>query len=194
MRAHEFITEDRIEPSTEPGTLSLWHGGNLERDISSQKRGRMEYGPGLYLTTHFDTARKYSKGSRKFYLITIRKGNNAEDVSINYNTVMEFIKYHTIRAKQKEIARWLEKYQETGTVPSQIIINLMVNYDALKPSETENFRRFLVENGIDYSIVPNAFGWNETMVVLFNMNLMVKRTIVKPADEIVQYDLPTNWN
>ncbi len=31
----------------------------------TQSKGRYESGPGLYLTTHYETARKYAKGGRK---------------------------------------------------------------------------------------------------------------------------------
>jgi hypothetical protein len=73
----EYLKEDSISPSTEPNTMSLWHGGDLEgayQETISHKKGRSEWGPGLYLTTHYGTAQKYSKGSRKLYMITIKKG------------------------------------------------------------------------------------------------------------------------
>jgi hypothetical protein len=30
MKVREIILEEIIQPSTQPGTMSLWHGGNLD--------------------------------------------------------------------------------------------------------------------------------------------------------------------
>lgn len=61
--------------------MSFWHGGNLHDNYEaiSQKRGRYEYGPGLYLITKYDEAIKYTKGQRKFYI------DNNIDYNIVYN-------------------------------------------------------------------------------------------------------------
>lgn len=192
MKIRELLEASVIEPSTEPGTMSLWHGGDLTRDITNQKRGRMEYGPGLYLTTHYDTAKKYAKGSRKLYMITIRKGND-DRTRIPAEAAIQFVKQYAVKSKQKDIVYSLEKYTKEDGVPAYILINNIVNHEALKPTYSEIFRQFLVRNGVDYSEVPSPFGWGETMIVLFNMGLVVSKTIVAPSDKIVQYDLPTAW-
>jgi len=45
-------------------TMSFWHGGNLDDydDVIAHKKGRSEFGPGLYLTTSWDVVQKYRKG------------------------------------------------------------------------------------------------------------------------------------
>ena len=50
-------------------------------------------------------------------------------------------------------------------------------------------RKFYVENGIDYNIINNAFGWREKMMVLFNVNKIVKIKQIFTKDEISNFDL-----
>lgn len=185
-----------IEPSTRPNTMSLWHGGNLDDaydESKAQKKGRWEFGVGLYLTTHYSTAQKYSKGSRKMYFITIKKGVDAKDAKIGFDKILEFIDDYVIRSKRKEVLNSMARFKEALEVPAYIFINNIVNHDAIPSSRSNALRNFLVSQGIDYVTVPNAFGWHEMMIVLFNMNLIVEKKIVAPKDQISIYDLPTEF-
>jgi hypothetical protein len=185
--------------------LTLWHGGNLEsnEEMIAHKSGRWEYGPGLYLTTHYDTARKYSKGSRKLYKIVVRKGTNIRDVMLPmnhskgstaiYNNVYSFIHAFVPKKKQQEIIDRIKPHIKNETISADTFLNIMVNEKAIKNTDTDSLREFLVQHGVDYSIVSNAFGWHETMIVLFNMKLIVSKTIVKPKDKIDTFDLPTEF-
>ena len=58
------LKEEIIVKSSIPNTMSFYHGGNLDRydDNLIQRKGRFEYGAGLYLTTHYETAKKYARG------------------------------------------------------------------------------------------------------------------------------------
>jgi hypothetical protein len=51
-----------------------------------------------------------------------------------------------------------------------------------------------MECGVDYCIVDNAFGWHEKMIVLYDMKLIITKTVIKPKDKIEVFDLPTNFN
>ena len=99
-----LLREVSISPSSTPNTMSFWHGGRLDdayEDSINQKKGRTEYGPGLYLTTHHGTARKYSKGSRRLYLLTVAKGNNADDITIPLEDMEKFVKENCVVAKHQ---------------------------------------------------------------------------------------------
>lgn len=193
----EFIKEDTIEASTKAGTMSLWHGGNLENESEATKKqakGRFEYAPGLYLTTHYDTAKGYSKGSRKLYLITIEKGNSLEDSLIDIEDVIKFVKSTIVKKDQSLILDRLEKYLSSGKIKGYIFVNILLNNKLIKESNSDKLRDFLISQDIDYSVVPNAFGWGETMIVLFNMKKIKEKIIVKPNDKIIEFDLPTGFN
>lgn len=162
LKVAKFLkTSELITPSSEAGTMSLWHGGNLDNleSFTTQKKGRYEYGSGLYLTTHYQTASKYSKGSRRLWLVTISKGNDGKTANLNMENVKTFVSNHIVKRKQPEILQRMEKYNKGGQISFDIFNNILLNEDALKSSETENLRRFIVDNGIDYISVSNAFGW-----------------------------------
>ena len=192
----QFINEEVISPSKEPNTISLWHGGNLDDaydDTISHKKGRFEFGAGLYCTTHYYTAQKYSKGSRKLYLITIKKGRDARTTEIDYNKSIDFVNDYVIKSKRTEILQALSKYKDKPLF-AFIFNNIIINYEGIKPSNTISLRNFLVNQGVDYLIVDNAFGWHETMIVIFDMKMIVNKQIVKPKDKIEVFDLPTGFN
>ena len=176
-------------------TLTLWHGGNLEygQENVSHKGGRWEHGPGLYLTTHYDTARKYSKGSRKLYRVVVKKGTNIQDVNLPVSAVMDFAESNFTKSKRKEVVSRIEKRVNNNAINADTFLNIVFNEQAIKNTDTDKLRIFLVKNGVDYSIVDNAFGWGERMIVLFNMKNIVSKTIVKPKDKLEVFDLSTEF-
>ena len=185
----ERLEEDLIVKPDIPNTMSFYHGGNLDRydDSLSQKKGRYQYGAGLYLTTHYGTAEKYAKGSRKMYMVTVAKGNDIQYSSINVKPAIDFVNNYTIASKRKEILYYIDKYKTEDTIKAYIFNNLLINHDAIKPSNTKALRDFWVDNNIDYEIIYNAFGWGEDMMVLFNMYKIVQSIIIKPKDTIKDY-------
>jgi hypothetical protein len=190
----EYLKEDVIEPTTTSKTMSLWHGGRLD-DLSSVtfKKGKYEYGPGLYLTTKWEVVQKYSKGSRKLYMVTITKGKDADKVKVPIEEVKTFLEQYGIKKKSKDVIDSISKFNENGKVRGNIVINSIVNNEAVKPTLQNRFREFLIEQGIDYYIVDNPFGWHEKMVVLFNFDKIYDTVLVKPKDEIKQFDLPKTF-
>lgn len=199
------LKEAQNTPKNGKTTITLWHGGNLDiiDDTMKFKKGRAEYGPGLYLTTHYDTAQKYSKGSRKFYQVVVEKGNNISDIQIPLDDVKEFVNRHTIKNKRKEVLNHiLEVADKRGktinnemTVNAETVATLIINYDAIKPSNMEALRQFLLEHNVDYQIVTNPFGWGDQwMIVLYNMKKVVSKKQILPKDKIEVFDLPTKFS
>jgi len=185
----------RYQILAEP-TLTLWHGGNLEfgLDNVAHKGGRWEHGPGLYLTTHYDTARKYAKGSRKLYRVTIRKGNDIRNADIALDAVKEFNDQYVIKSLRKEIENRIAKHVRDGKISADTFLNILINENAIKNTNTDKLRSFLVAQDVDYAIVDNAFGWHERMMVLFNMKCIVRKEMITSKDKIETYDLPTKFN
>lgn len=193
----EVITEELkkqnniIVPPIFPNSMNFWHGGNLNdyNDIIAQKNGRYEFGPGLYATTHYDTAVKYAKGSRKLYLLTVENGTDIHDAILNIDVVKDFIKNFVIGSKRKEIWLRMKKYVSNDTLKAYLFNNIILNEKAIKASNSKDLREFYVNNGIDYEIIDNAFGWHEKMIVLYNMDKLINIIQIKPTDQISVYDL-----
>jgi hypothetical protein len=192
----EQLHEETIEISNDPNTLSFYHGGNLDRydDTLSQKKGRYEYGAGLYLTTHYETAAKYAKGSRKMYLIIVNKGNDINKMPLIFEKAKSFINTYASPSMRKEIINALLKYNKDGNIPAYIFNNLLNNYQAIKPAYTKYVRQFYIDNNIDYDIVDNPFGWGEQMMILYNMKKIAKTIIIKPTDKIKDYLINNETN
>lgn len=170
--------------------MLFWHGGNIDNNKPMKfKSGRYEYGPGLYATTHYETAKKYSKGSRKLYLLDIQKGKDLRDSLLPIQDINNFVKSNATKAKRKEILERLDSRNQNGQVPAYMFVNIILNEEALKPTKMTNLRQFLVDNGIDYELVSNPFGWHETMIVLYNMNKISQIKKITPKDTIKEYDL-----
>lgn len=170
--------------------MIFWHGGDLS-DISNtfkQQTKRQEYGPGLYLTTSYDVVSKYIKGSRKLYRVEVALGNSLEDSDIPYDIVINFLNElpKSISIKLKSI---IDNYNKDGFISAEIINNLFVNNNLLKPEISFKLKNFYLENNIDYSLVNNAFGWGEDMMILFNTNKIINVERIGPKDKIDKFDL-----
>ena len=182
------ISEDTEKP------MVFWHGGNLDdysNDTVGQKSGKYEYGPGLYLITKYSEAIKYAKGNRKLYQVTVNKGVDMNDATIDADNVKNFVTKYVIGSKRKEL--WdimTARINEENKIPAYIVNNLIINYEAVRPGNTKYLRQFYIDSGIDYCTVDNPFGWgNEKMLVLFNMSKIANVNRIKSTDKIDKFDL-----
>ena len=186
-----IVSENIVTPPDIPGTMNFWHGGNLDvyDDLIAQKNGRYEYGPGLYLITHYDTAKKYAKGSRKLYLISVATGTDINDAMIPVENVKEFIQSYVKTNMRKEAWERVQRFIQDNQVKAYGLNNIMINMKAIKPAHTPALRQFYIDNGIDYEIIDRAFGWNAKMMVLYNMQKIVNTIRIMPGDKLSTYEL-----
>lgn len=176
--------------------MNFWHGGNLDYydDVIAQRGGRYEYGPGLYLITDYMEATKYAKGSRKLYLVSVEKGNDLRDSLIPWEDVRAFINAYAMASKKKEILEWLSGRVKDGCVDGTYFVNELVNQKAIRPSNTVAWREFLIRQGVDYELVPNAFGTHSTMMVLYNMGKLRDYRQFLSGDRVSgSYDLVNDY-
>lgn len=177
----KFIFEEamrimKLHEDLEGSTMKFWHGGNLDPKAMtndfSQKGGRYEYGPGLYLTTHYDTALKYAKGSRKLYIVEVNPGTSLDDITISLEDALEAVKRLATPKGRVEISeRLTARYGSANTVKASVVMNNLLNIrGAFKPNKTAELRQWLISIGADYEVVNSPFGWGETMLVLYNTN------------------------
>lgn len=183
---NSLLKETNITLPKVPNTMNFWHGGNLDdyNDTIAQKNGRYEFGPGLYLITHHDTALKYAKGSRKLYIVTVEMGIDINDATLDVESVLAFIKKYIIPVKKNEIINRLQKHIKEQKIKAFVFNNIILNEKAIKPSNTKMLRQFYIDKGIDYEMVFNPFGWGEKMMVLYNMKKIVNTIVVRPTDNI----------
>ena len=195
------LEENTIIPPTIPNSMNFWHGGNLDDydDIIAQKNGRYEFGTGLYLTTSYEVASKYHKGNRKLYLVTVALGKEIHDATLDLEKAKQFINTYVLGSMRKLTWERLQRFNsnlkvpmEGNTIKAYVFNNIIINNKAIKSSNTKFLRAFYVENGIDYEMVDNAFGWGEKMMVLYNMKKIVNTIVVKSTDKIEVYDLLKN--
>ena len=171
-------------------TMIFWHGGNLDKydDIISQKNGRYEYGSGLYLITHIDTAIKYAKGGRKLYKINVAKGIDINDALLDLNTCIEFINRYILINKRHFLINRIKEYLKDGKIRAFIFNNIILNNKLIKASNTKHLRQFYIDNNIDYDIISNSFGWGETMLVLYNMKKILNIEIISNKNRSTLYN------
>ncbi len=165
--------------------VTLYHGGrNLEfnyRDMIIHKKGRWEYGPGLYLTTHKETARKYAKGGGRVYDVTVELNNDIKHTEISLDSAIEFIKRYCLKSKQAQIIDDLKSnLNRLGKLYAYVIVNLCINLDALPQSKTPFLRKYLIENGVDYAIDRYHLS-NEFVVIVYNPDII--KSIKKTTDD-----------
>jgi len=191
--------------------MKFWHGGNLSQDSLDnddfvQKGGRYEYGPGLYLTTHYDTAAKYAKGgSRKLYIVEVNPGTELGTISVPLEDALEAVNRFASAKHRSEISERIARRAgdpkgssltgqgpesrsggSSGVVKASVVLNMLVNIEgALRPNKTGELRKWLIDIGADYQTVSSPFGYGETMLVLYNMK---KIKDVKPATKADGYD------
>lgn len=182
-----FLTE-----SNNSNLFSFWHGGQLNNEVlysdHTQKRGRYEYGVGLYLISSYDIAKKYAKGSRTLYKVYVKKGNSLNKAFLNSNDCIEFIKNNVKKNKQKDIiTRIIDRYPEK--INGNIFNNIMVNYELITPSNQNEIKDFYISNKVDYLIVDNAFGNSSTMIVIFNNKIIDHYERIEPKNKINVFDL-----
>ena len=187
------INDNVINIPDDPNTMNFFHGGDLDeiKDNPKYKSDRQHFGSGLYLTTSYDVAKKYAKGNRKFYLVTVENGNEIHDVKLNINVLIEFINQNFSKNVAKKILELANYKIYNNEVPAYLINNILINHKFLRPKNTPMWRNFLVSNGIDYEIVDNAFGFNETMMILFNTRKIKYVKRILPTDRLPYYNLKT---
>ena len=204
MKSIRDLLKEAVTIPDIPNTVTLYHGGSMElrqtyRDITGHKAGRSEYGVGLYCTTHYTTALKYSKGKRQMYLVTIEKGTDIDDTMFDIGEVREFVKYYVKGSKKREVLEAIEDNMERMETPTgisgDIFETIILNYDAITSSNTAALRHFLVDNGADYHFTSYNGGGSgsETVCIVINPKKIVSIQVIKSKDVTDNFELSPNF-
>lgn len=171
--------------------LTLWHGGrNLEsdyKDIRASASGRWEHGPGLYLTSHYETAFKYAKGGGKTYKVTIDfdPAKSISNVKVKVKDAIAFVKSVAKVAARADIIERIEanaSRKNSDEVNIEVVSNLLLNSEALAPSKTKILAEWLIDNGVQYGVTRFG-GRDETVVIVFDRSI-IKSVKAIPAKDV----------
>lgn len=175
----EGLSENPEKYARTSSVNTFYHGGkDLEynwRDMTSNSgKGRFEYGPGLYLTTSYERARSYAKGGKKVYLVKVdmNPSENSHNVNVKDEDVKEFLRLNVGKAKGAVILKDLEKWTKEGMLPIDIMVNLLINDEAIVAKNTSALRKFMASNGAKYTVVKNFGGSGETVLVVIDPSII----------------------
>lgn len=193
----------RSNPTEAPSSLAplvFWHGSRAwdgPPTVQPGRAKRSEGGPGIYLTTSYRTARSYAKGGGVVQRVSVSPTVHwLEEATLPVEDVRSFLAGRARLPKRTEILADVERNaaRTAGRLPpgfihAEVLVNLMVNYDALKGDNGPALAAFLVDHGIDASHAKN--GGDEDWVVLFNPSAILRMDLA-PASTVAgdQYDLP----
>ncbi len=178
------------KPEKTKGNLLFYHGGNLEslREFQSYRSNRQKYGTGLYLTSNYDVAKRYAKGNRKLYLVSVERGNDIENSFVTLSKLSDFMNSYFGKPATKKVLQFLSDRVENGRIPLFFVNNVLINSELIKPRNSGAWQEFLIQNGADYEIVENAFGYNDKMMVLYNIEKISSIKRIESSDKIPYRD------
>lgn len=174
--------------------MLLWHGSRRwsgAPEIRKSSAKRAEHGPGIYLTTNLETAWKYAKGGGRLYLFELPDDLNwILNKRIPRTYILDFLNGLRRIPNKKQVFEDMQRsIERTGDlVPASILVNVLVNADALVGDNGPDLARFLVQHNIDGDCVRQG---NEDWVVLWNTRKVLRYTPRSRTEVPVElYDLP----
>lgn len=175
--------------------LELWHGGNRwegDPEIRPPKQGRYECGPGIYLTTSYQRARKYAKGGKIVTRVTL--ANNVrwlDDAKLPLGTLEAYVRETRGMRMREQILADLQRCaqrESAEALPVDRLLNLCINYDAIAGQQGVHLASWLAEQGIDASLHrPHA---GEDWVIVFNPKVIIRHRVVPGVTIHGDADLP----
>lgn len=180
----------------------MWHGGNRwdgQAEIRPAKKGRAEWGPGIYGTTNYFRASQYAKGGKVTQLIEFQPRLLLSEAAIGLDTLADFVKGYAPRSKQADILERLQSAANRnkldgrvllGTGPmahADVLVNMWVNTDLAHGKNGPPLSAFLTEMGIDAHTdrSMSMSGTPEYWTVVFNPE-SITRHLVIPAASVAQ--------
>lgn len=150
--------------------ITLYHGSRRwsgPPQIQKGGKGRTEHGPGIYLTTSAERARRYGKVMRVTLAEDLRM---IEDATLPRAEALAYARTMRKRAKMVADLEWsIAKLRPNQDLPASHLVNLAVNNEALGGAEAPRMAAWLSGRGIDASLVT----WGddihgEDWLVVFN--------------------------
>lgn len=165
-------------------TLKFWHGAQRWSGRAELRPSRprcYECGPGIYLSNHQSTARKYAKGGGQTVLVELSPDVVVlEDSRLTLDEMLEGLAgLPRVRAR-KDIEKGLRKSalrHPDGLMPAEYLMNYCVNYESLGGESGPALARWYASKGIDVSVYSRP--GDEDWVVVFNPDKVVSAQVFK---------------
>lgn len=158
--------------SCPPGALIFYHGAHRWEgppSVVEHRKGHAEYGPGIYLTTNWETANEYAKGGGSVYRIGLDPSTRfSEDVQIEVADARSFVKGLSGLRGKADILAFLDRIeaQRGPKMYAEYLVNAFVNRGVASGKNGPMLAAFLAQQGADASLVSHSM--DEDWVVVFN--------------------------
>lgn len=174
--------------------LSFWHGSHNwdgPPEIRPARAKHAEHGPGIYLTTKYETAAKYARGGGRVMKVTVDEPlAMLSDARASLSDMEGFLR-QTARVKNRPaiisgLRAYAARTKSETSMPIAALVNLMVNHDAAVGAPGVSLAHFLVSMGVDADIVT----WgDEDWLVVFNVGKIASVSPANPTGAS-DYNLP----
>lgn len=176
--------------------VAFYHGARRwggAAEVRAGRAGHVEHGPGIYLTTSYQTAAKYAKGGGKVVKIHLSSHVRwLEDAVLSVSDATGFV-FRLRTGKRRELHRDLLAAADRmatryggNRVPASTLVNLIVNAGAASGQNGVALAQFLAQHGVDVSHVSQS---GEDWVVVLNPRVITRVEEVSPRGQI-EWDLP----
>lgn len=178
-----------------PGiALVFYHGAQKwegSPEIVSHRKGHAEHGPGIYLTTSWQTAKKYAKGGGSVYRMELAPTTRwLQHTKIQTDKAVDFINSLSRIRNKKDILASVLRLSRNDEIQAEYLVNAFVNADAASGQHGPALAEFLTRQGADASLVKQS---GEDWVVVFNPRKIVSTRKLTPKDVDTsgfEFDLP----
>ena len=192
-----FAKRGSASRSCSDDALVFYHGSQRWEGppkIVAHRKGHAEHGPGIYLTTSWETANKYAKGGGVVHRVKIDPDTRwLEDTKLPASDMRAFVKGLPRLRHRDDILDTLVRMEARlgPMLPAEYLVNAFVNRDVASGQHGPALAAFLTENGIDASHVRVHAG--EDWVVVFNPLQICAIERLLPAQAMKEgfaFDLP----
>lgn len=191
--------------TTQPANITLWHGSRKWvgcPEIQPSRKGRAEHGPGIYVTTHLETAQQYAKGGGAVRKIVLNPRLILEHAALSLSDACDFVTTVIAKSRQADVIDRLVGCasrhnledrillgQDTQRFHAESLVALCVNGDLTPGAKGQALAEFLSGQGIDCSFSRRT--GKEYWGVVFNPDVILgyEKVLAKDVPDFLQ-ELP----